>query len=430
MNEFSVYEKDMAGLSDAEITAAVRRSLAGRTEGLRSVLLIVPDYTRFHSGAGRIANLYYHALEGLARVDLLEALGTHVPMTPGERLRMYGDIPQDRFIPHRWREDVVRLGEVPGWFVAEVSEGLVQTPIDVALNRRILQGGYDLILSIGQVVPHEVVGMANQSKNLFVGCGGAAMINASHMLGACFGMERLMGRDHSPVRRVFDYAQDAFLKDLPLCYVLTVTTAPGGVLHTHGLHIGRGRKWFERAVAQAQQTNITLVDAPLSRVVVYLDADEYKSCWLGNKAIYRTRMAIADGGELVILAPGVERFGEDAEMDRLIRRYGYCGRESIIRLAHTSPALQNNMGAAAHLIHGSSDGRFFITYCTNHLTRAEVEGAHFGYMPYADAVARYNPATLAQGLNHLPGGELVYYIANPAVGLWADRDRFTPGGNC
>ena len=391
-------------ISDNDIEKALGRLLRELKGGLNRVLLIVPDFTRFHSKAGFIANALYHKLEPRCRVDLLQALGTHLPMTREQCAAMYGGIPFERFIPHNWRRDVIKLGEMPGAFVREISGGLMDAPVDVEVNK-LLFDGYDHILSIGQVVPHEVAGMANHAKNIFVGCGGAAMINASHMLGAFYGIERVMGRTETPVRQVFDYAAERFLADLPLTYILTVTTAPEG--ETVGLFIGQGRGCFEEAAALARQKNITLLDAPLKKVVVNLDEREYQSMWLGNKAIYRTRMAIADGGELVILAPGVERFGEDEAIDALIRKYGYRGREEVIKLYHENADLRENMSAAAHLIHGSSDGRFSITYCTRHLTEAEVTGVGFNYMPYDEAVSHF--------------GEGGYPIKNPALGLWSAR---------
>lgn len=413
------------GLSDAELFAALDEAIADRKSALKKVLLIPPDFTRFHSGAGKITAHLYDVLKDACRVDILPALGTHVAMTPEELRAMFGPgIPQDRFLVHNWRTDVVKLGEVPADFVREVSEGLLTDAIPVEVNRLLLDASYDLIVSIGQVVPHEVVGMANYGKNIFVGCGGSAMIHASHMLGAFYGMERIMGRDFSPVRKVFDYAQAHFLAQIPLCYVLTVTTAPEGQVRMHGLFIGRERSCFEKAVALSQQKNLTFVDKPIRKVVVLLDGQEFKSTWLGNKAVYRTRMAIADGGELVVLAPGVERFGEDAGIDGLIRKYGYCGRERVLELVRTHADLRDNLSAAAHLIHGSSDGRFTITYCPRKLTEAEVRGVCFQYMPYDEAVRRYPPARLADGLNTLPDGEEIYYISNPALGLWADRSRF------
>lgn len=425
MKGVSMISESPTGLTDAELFSALDVAFAETTGSLRKVLLVPPDYTRFHSGAGKITAHLYELLHETCQVDILPALGTHVAMTEEEIRAMYGDrIPLDRFIVHNWRTDVVRLGEVPAAFVTEVSEGLVTDAIPVEVNRHIVDPSYDRVISIGQVVPHEVVGMANYGKNLFVGCGGSAMINASHMLGAFWGLERLMGKDFSPVRKVFDYAEAEFLQEVPLRYILTVTTAPGGDIQMHGLFMGRARKYFEQAVALSQQLNITFVDEPLDKVVVLLDEQEFKSTWLGNKAVYRTRMAIADGGELIILAPGVERFGEDDDIDRLIRKYGYCGRENVLRLVKENEDLRGNLSAAAHMIHGSSDGRFSVTYCTRKVSEEAVRGVHFDYMPYAEAVERYDPAVLEDGMNTLPDGEQVYYISNPALGLWADRAKF------
>lgn len=409
------------GLSENEIKEALTKSLEGKN--LRKVLLIPPDYTRMYSGAGMLTRIYYDLLEKSgAEIDVMPALGTHVPMTREECRAFFGEnVPYEKLIPHNWRTDVEKVGVVPGEFVSEVSEGLVNTPIDVEVNKRLIHGGYDLIISMGQVVPHEVVGMANYSKNIFVGVGGVSMINSSHMLGAFYGLERMMGRDFSPVRRVFDYAEETFIKDLPLLYVLTVTTNTGEKTNIHGLYIGRDRKNFEEAVKDSQKYNMNFVDEPFRKAVVYLDPREFKSTWLGNKAVYRTRLAMADGGELTVLAPGVERFGEDEENDRLIRKYGYVGRENVLRLVDSPECddLRGNLSVAAHLIHGSSDGRFNITYCTEKVSEAEVRGVSFDWQSYAEAAKRYDPAKLTDGWNTAPDGEEFYYISNPALGLWS-----------
>ena len=411
-----MFLKSETVISDAELKKHLAASLEGRK--LKKVLLLPPDYTRMYSGAGKITAFYYELLKDTCEVDVMPALGTHVPMTKEEcDVFFLGKIPFDRIVVHNWRTDVVKIGEVPASFVSEVSEGLVNKPVDVEVNKRIMDPSYDLVISAGQVVPHEVVGLANYSKNIFVGCGGSSMINSSHMLGAFYGMERIMGRDFSPVRRVFDYAQENFMKDVPLLYVLTVTTNTGDVTNLHGLYIGTSRDLFEMAVAHSQEKNLNHMDKPLKKVVVYLDPREFKSTWLGNKAIYRTRMAIADGGELIILAPGVHMFGEDPENDRLIRKYGYVGRENILRLVKENADLDANQSVAAHLIHGSSDGRFKVTYCTELLTEEEVRGAAFDYIPYAEAAKKYDPAVLTDGF-HTIDGEEIFYISNPALGLW------------
>jgi nickel-dependent lactate racemase len=270
---------------------------------------------------------------------------------------------------------------------------------------------YDLIISIGQVVPHEVAGMANYTKNIVVGCGGSEFINASHVLGAFFGIEKILGNVDTPVRRLFDYAQENFIGNLPVEYVLTVADA-GKIA---GLYIGKEREIFERAAALSQQLNITYVDTPIESCIVYLDENEFRSAWLGNKAIYRTRMAMAKGGYLLVAAPGVKSFGEDAENDRLIRKYGYAGREKIMRLSKRQPDLKNNLAAAAHLIHGSPEGQFTILYASPHLDRAAIESVGYSYMEWYDAKAILR--NLSPGLNS--NGN--YFIPNPAVGLWRLR---------
>lgn len=412
-----LYIRSEKGLSDGELKAALAESVKGKK--LRKVLILPPDYTRMYSGAGRITAAYYDMLKDSCEIDIMPALGTHEPMTKEECAAFFGkNVPFEKVIVHNWRTDVVKLGEVPAEFVSEVSEGLVNSKIDVEVNKRLLDKSYDLIISIGQVVPHEVVGMANYSKNIFVGCGGSSMINSSHMLGAFYGMERVMGRDFSPVRKVFDYAEKNFISEIPLMYVLTVTTNKGDETFIHGMFIGRQRELFEQAVKMSQEKNLTPLDRPMRKAVVYLDEREFKSTWLGNKAIYRTRMAIADGGELIILAPGVRKFGEDEENDRLIRKYGYVGRENVLKLVKENSDLQGNLSVAAHLIHGSSDGRFKITYATEKLSEAEVRGAAFDYMPYAEAAKKYDPKKLKDGWNILSDGEEIFYISNPALGLW------------
>ena len=429
------YASDKSGLDAGQLQEALKESISGILNqreacpgtGLKKVLIVGPDFSRYHSNAGLISNLYYHFfLEMGCRTDILIAAGTHEKMSEEQLQGMYGDIPQECFIHHDFREDVVRLGQVDAAYVSELSGGLFPEAIDVEINRHILDESYDLILSVGQVVPHEVVGMANYSKNLFVGAGGASMINKSHMLGAVYGMERMMGKDHSPVREVFDYALTHFLQDRPIVFVQTVCTADGPDIHMHGLFIGDKRSVFEEAVELAQKTNIDFVQTGIRKCVVWLDPSEFTSTWIGNKAIYRTRMAIADGGQLIILAPGIRRFGEAPELDALIRKYGYTGRDHILEESRKeeNKDLQENMSAAAHLIHGSSDGRFTITYAVRDIPTDEIRGVGFEAALYEEMVKRYDPAKLAPGYNTMPDGEEIFFIPNPALGLWINREKF------
>ncbi len=390
----------------------------------RRVLVVPPDFTRFHSQAGLLTRLIYEYY-GARLTDVLPALGTHTPMTLEQIAEMYAGVPAELFRVHNWRSGVVTVGEVPAQFVREVSEGAVDFGWPAQLARLIWEGGHDLILSVGQVVPHEVIGMASYNKNLFVGTGGAEGINKSHFIGAAYGMERMMGRADTPVRRILDYASQHFIAHLPVVYVHTVVSrGEDGRLWVRGLYISDDRSGFEKAAALSLQVNFQMLEEPLRKVVVYLDPAEFKSTWLGNKSIYRTRMAMADGGELVVLAPGLREFGEDPEIDRLIRRYGYRGTPATLQAVREQPELQANLSAAAHLIHGSSEGRFRIIYCPGHLTRAEIEGVGFEYADLAAMLRRYSPERLRDGWNTLPDGETIYFISNPALGLWAWRGRF------
>ena len=390
----------------------------------RRVLVVPPDFTRFHSQAGVLTKLIYDYYDQHL-TDVLPALGTHTPMTPEQIAEMYAGVPPELFRVHNWRTGVATVGEVPADFVRQVSEGAVDFAWQAQLANLIWTGKHDLILSVGQVVPHEVIGMASYNKNIFVGTGGTDSINKSHFVGAVYGMERMMGRADTPVRRILNYAAEHFTKHLPIVYVHTVVGADArGKLCVRGLFVSDDASGFDKAAALSLKVNFDLLDKPLKKVVVYLDPGEFKSTWLGDKGIYRTRMAMADGGELIILAPGLKEFGEDEEIDRLIRKYGYRGTPATLAAVKANAELRANLGAAAHLIHGSSEDRFSITYCPGHLTRQEIESVNYRYADLRQMTARYNPARLRDGWNMMPDGDQIFYVSNPALGLWAHRGRF------
>jgi nickel-dependent lactate racemase len=422
MSLFFELGTEQSDLSAVELKNGLFQAL--RALGPRNrVLAIPPDMTRFHSGAGILTSYAYEFYErGLRAV--LPALGTHAAMTPSQIAKMFAGVPSELFHAHNWRKDVVTLGEVPAEFVHEQSEGKLNYTWPVQINRMLVEGGFDLIVSIGQVVPHEVIGMANYNKNILVGTGGPDSINRSHFLGAVYGMERIMGRADTPVRRVLNYASSHFLQHLPVVYVLTVVGRnEGGRLAVRGLFIGDDVECFQKASRLSLKTNFFMLDTSIRKAVVYLNPEEFKSTWLGNKAIYRTRMALADGAELIVLAPGVETFGEDATIDRLIRKYGYFGTPATLAAVEKDPELAGNLGAAAHLIHGSSEGRFSITYCPGGLSQKEICGAGFGYGDLERMAKKYAPQKLHYGYNQVDGEE-IFFVPNPGLGLWAYRGRF------
>jgi nickel-dependent lactate racemase len=415
------------GAPDAEFTAAEIRSLLfqalDKLGARKRVLAVPPDTTRFHSRAGELTQLAWEYY-GSQLAGILPALGTHTAMSAEQLTWMYGAIPHQLFRVHNWRTDVETLGEVPAEFIHEVSEGKLNYAYPAQVNCMISRGGYDLVLSIGQVVPHEVIGMANYNKNILVGTGGVDGINRSHYLGAVYGMERIMGRAENPVRAVLNYAADKFLGNIPIVYVLTVVgRAADGHLALRGIFAGDDAECFHLAAELSLKVNFEMLDEPIQKAVVYLDPHEFHSTWLGNKAVYRTRMALAGDAELIILAPGVKEFGEDPTIDKLIRKYGYRGTPATLAAVEHNADLAADLSAAAHLIHGSSEGRFKITWCPGHLTREEVEGVGFAYGDLAKRLERYDPDKMRHGYNTIDGEE-IFFIGNPGLGLWAYRGRF------
>ncbi len=417
-----LYCTDRAGISQEKILAMCEELLK-QYPNVKKVLIVPPDYTRCHSYGGVLTQILYSRLKGRgAEVKVMPALGTHMPMNNKEKRWFFGGVVPDRdILIHHWQTDTAVLGVIPKELVEKISEGLYADEIEVEVNHLLVDGSFDLILSVGQVVPHEVVGMSNYSKNLFVGLGGRAMINKSHMLSAIYGIENVLGIRDCPTRLIYDYAQQRFIDGkVPVVFLQTVTTRDSGNLQLNGLYMGDSRVPFEMACELAQELNIVHVERRAKKVVAYLEPDEFKTTWVGNKGIYRTRMMVADGGDLVLLAPGIRAFGENAEIDSMIRRFGYRGRSYVLDLFNKGVFGEDKIMSAAHLIQGSSDGRFAITYCTNpeQMSKEEIESVGYQWADYGDASERYGLQTLKEGWNTLPTGEEIYFISAPALGLW------------
>lgn len=410
----------------ADEVRAILKDVFDKMGKKNRVIALPPDFTRLNSYAGEITEMVYDYY-GDTLTDIMPALGTHTAMTEEQINVMFGHVPHDRFRVHDWRNDVVTVGHVPAEYVYEVSEGRLNYTWPAQVNKLLLDPSFDLILSIGQVVPHEVIGMANYTKNIFVGVGGSEGINQSHYIGATYGMERIMGRAKSPVRDVMEYAREHFISELPIVYIQTVRAKneETGRMELKGIFIGDDFECFQKAADLSLETNFIMVEKEIDKCIVYLDPEEFKSTWLGNKSIYRTRMALADNAELIVIAPALREFGEDKTIDALIRKYGYKGTPHTLEATERNQDLQDNLGASAHLIHGSSEGRFNITYCPGpEMTKEEIEGVGFRYGDINEMLERYPLDTLKDGWNTMPDGEEIYYISNPALGLWAYPERF------
>lgn len=389
----------------------------------RRVLLLPPDITRMHSGAGWITEYLYELLKGSCDVHVIPTLGQHEPHTPEQNRQMFGSIPNERIHAHDWRDGCVQVGELSGEYVKQVTGGVADWPFPIVLNRMLMEEKWDLVINIGHVVPHEVLGFANHNKNYFIGLGGKDLICAAHMAAACCGIENNLGNLLTPVRQAFNQAEEQFLGKLPDFYIQVVLARDqaGQLVHT-GVHIGDDLETYLAAARQAREQNITIVDEPLKKVVCVMQEDEFFSTWVANKAVYRTRMAMADGGELLIIAPGLKRFGEQPDVDALIRKYGYCGTPKVMELYKQNADMQDLAHATAHLIHGSSEGRFKITYAPGHLGQTDVEQVNFQYADLAETLKKYPVNTLREGFNDI-AGERIFFIPTPSAGLWATKEK-------
>ncbi|WP_321289550.1 lactate racemase domain-containing protein [uncultured Sunxiuqinia sp.] len=420
------YEKK-AEINRDEIKTLVLKSadecLSRICQSPKKVLLLPPDITRAHSGAGWITEFFYNYFAKMADVYVIPTLGQHVPHTEDQNKWMFGGIPEDKILKHDWRNDGKKIGTIPANYVEKITQGKANWEIPISINRTVLEGNWDLIINVGHVVPHEVLGFANHNKNYFIGLGGKDTICASHMAAACYGIENNLGSLVTPLRHCYNKAENEFLSHLPDVYIQVVMAYnnEGKLVHT-GFYCGDDLDTYLLAAKQSKSENITIVP-PLKKVVAIMQGDEFFSTWVANKAVYRTRKAMADGGELIIIAPGLKRFGEQDEVDQIIRKYGYSGTEKIMKYWKDNEELQDLTHATAHLIHGSSEDRFKITYAPGHLTKDEIESVNFGYLDYNKAMEMYSPAKLKNGFNILPNGEEIYFISTPSAGLWTTKEK-------
>jgi nickel-dependent lactate racemase len=403
---------------------AAKKALERISKDPQKILLLPPDITRAHSGAGWITEKLYEFFSTFADVHLIPTLGQHVPHTPEQNKWMFGSVPEEKIHAHDWKNGSKVIGEVSAEFVKDISRGKADWAIPVSLNKMLLEENWDIIINVGHIVPHEVLGFANHNKNYFIGLGGKEMICASHMMAACCGIENNLGQLITPLRACYNKAEEDYLSHLPDMFIQVVMSydEEGNLGHS-GLYVGDDQGTYMAGAKASREQNITIVEKPLKKVVAVMQGDEFYSTWVANKAIYRTRMAMADGGELLIIAPGLKRFGEQPEVDSLIRQYGYSGTEKIMKLFKTEPIMQDLTHGTAHLIHGSSEGRFTITYAPGHLSKEEVKSVNFNYADLNETLERYNPEKMKNGFNTMPDGEEVYFINTPSAGLWTTREK-------
>ena len=386
----------------------------------------------------------------------MPALGTAIQ--PAQIAKMYPTIPPALFREHDWRDGTVAVGTVPAADVRELTGGAINRPWTATLNALVARGGHDLVLSMGQVVPHEALGMANYTKNLFIGVAGAETINFTHHIMAVYGVENVMGRASNPGRALFDRAFDAFCPELPALFAMTVVgTKPDGARVTRGFYVGDTSESF-KAARLSLEVNFTMVDEPHAKAVPARRA-KYAFTWTANKAIYRTRPG-ADGGELVARARRELRRARDARpADRkceratsarasarargpkpdpdarddappppppnFARRHGYRSSAETMSLLETDPSSRKT-SSPPRTRSGKSEGRFKITLSVEAGggLSADIEKANFEWGDVDALQQRYDPAKLTPGATCSPTAGACFLVPQPLpAGLWASKSR-------
>jgi lactate racemase len=291
-------------LPDDEIAAIARDGLARLDIDGKRVLVLIPDGTRTMPMPLMFETLDRELSGRVAALDYLVALGTHTPMSDEQLGRLLGTpvsggmAGSHRVFNHRWDdpETFVTLGAIPAHEIAELTGGMLNQTVPVALNRKLVE--YDHVLICGPVFPHEVVGFSGGTKYLFPGVAAADIIHFTHWLGALITSYEVIGTADTPVRAVINRA--ASLLYTPLSLLALVVTHDG----VAGMFCGPVQETWRQAAALSSRRHVRWVDKPFERVLAIMPR-MYDDLWTAAKGMYKIEPAVADGGEVVIYAPHV-----------------------------------------------------------------------------------------------------------------------------
>jgi lactate racemase len=291
------------------VTAFVADQLAAQPLDRRSVCVIVPDGTRTCPLPLLLSAVHESLHRRVTRLTLLIALGTHGEM-PEPALAAHLGYPPgalaDRYpgmtvISHRWRDPAAlsSLGLISAHRVAELSEGMLNQAVPVAINRAVVE--HDVALVVGPVFPHEVAGFSGGNKYFFPGVSGGELIDVSHWLGALITSARIIGTlGTTPVRALIDAAAALIPAErLALCVV--TGPEPGSL---RSVSFGAPEPAWAAAAQVSARAHITYLDRPVRRVLSLLPA-RYDDMWTGAKGFYKVEPVVADGGQVVIYAPHI-----------------------------------------------------------------------------------------------------------------------------
>ena len=359
-----------------------------------------------------------------ADVHVIPTLGQHEPHTREQNAQMFGSIPHERIHPHDWRGGCTYLGDIPADYVKEITGGAADWKFPVWLNSMLMKEQWDLVINIGHVVPHEVLGFANHNKNYFIGLGGKELICASHMAAACCGIENNLGNLLTPVRQCFNWAEEKFLGKLPDFYVQVVLARDE-----------RGQLVAHRRLRRRRSGDVSRRRPPGPRAEHHgarRAAEEGRLRHARRRVLQHLgrqqgRLSHADG-------PGRRRrAGHHRPGPQALRRAagGGCPHPQVRLLRHAARdgALQaKRRHAGPGPRHGPPDSRLQRRPLPHHLRpRPPDQGRHRASQFRLRRPGRHAPplsdrSSCSEGFNDIDG-ERIYFIPTPSAGLWATRNK-------
>ena len=297
----------------------------------KRVLVLVPDRTRTAPLPLLFDALHTHLRPHVAQLDVMVALGTHPPMSEYEICSLLGIGPEERnrlffqtkFYNHEWDrpEQLVELGTLTEEQTQQLSGGLLSMTVPVKIHKRV--NDYDLLLVLGPVFPHEVVGFSGGNKYFFPGIGGPEILNFFHWLGALITNAAIIGVKRTPVREVVDYAASLIPAERR---AITFVVRSDAALH--GLYYGTPESAWEEAASLSSQAHIKRTAKPF-QTVLSCAPSMYNDLWVAGKCMYKLEPVVADGGELIIYAPHITEIS--VTHGKMIEKIGYHVRDYFIK---------------------------------------------------------------------------------------------------
>ncbi len=313
-------------LGEPEIRNICARAFIEEPLDNKKVLFIIPDNTRSGPVDRIFRILYEHLIDTVAKMDFLIALGTHPPLSESAINQRLGVTTEERrtkfsrtrIYNHAWNDpnQLISVGTLSSDEVRQISDGMIDQDVNITINKMVLD--YDVLIIVGPVFPHEVVGFSGGNKYLFPGIAGQEIIDMFHWLGALITNPAIIGKKYTPVREVVNRAA-GMVPVKRLCFSMVVSGK-----ELAGLFFGTPEYAWEQAADLSDRVHIVYKDHPF-KSVLSCAPEMYDDLWVGGKCMYKLEPVVADGGELIIYAPHINEIS--ATHGKIIRKIGYHTRD-------------------------------------------------------------------------------------------------------